>query len=424
MAPMTRGMYNYHSFFTDHVAPILGGSLFFCCLPFVAFSIIMCTIWDYLDKHYIKLIEFLQQSKQANKFYESCNKYVKYPSDNFLVPLAIWLGVGLPSILIIFGVINNRYIACNSIDTCWNNDDGIINNPFLYFMILALVYDVIRIGPMYANFAYVYAMCHKEAHCMGNTYSFKKHFYVFNYWIGCFHGVLPGTFTLSHINNHHKYNNDQMDLISTGGYRRDSFHSFMRYMFIWFHYASNISTFYSFYWESKDETNKQRYKAAKNLKILFVETVYYILFVLFWIYLFGFPYAFVTIIYPFFEGNILLAEVNYTWHMFIDRDLKNGEYIESTTILNGQQFIFNEEYHVVHHQYPGLHWPLYPKMYEKHKENYDIVFQNENIFVLGFTGIFRDYDGLVKLVKNPKFNEKGENITAQILKYRMQTTIW
>ena len=42
--------------------------------------------------------------------------------------------------------------------------------------------------------------------------------------------------------------------------------------------------------------------------------------------------------------------------MFIE---ENNEYINSTTILNGQNFIFSEEYHVVHHQNAGLHHNKY-----------------------------------------------------------------
>ena len=216
-----------------------------------------------------------------------------------------------------------------------------------------------------------------------------------------------------------------MDVISSAGYKRDSFWSFMRYVWVFFLYATNISSFYQFYYESRDETIgiKLQKKAQEHFMILIYETIYYILFVLFFNYLFGFPFTFVTIIYPFLEGNILLAEIGYTWHIFIESD-KYDEYIESTTILNGQQFIFNEEYHVVHHQAPGLHWAFYPEMYKKHLDKYDIIFKNENIFVFGFTCIFADYKALLKMVVNPKFNEKGENITEQILRHRLQTTLW
>ena len=81
-----------------------------------------------------------------------------------------------------------------------------------FSLALAFVYNVVRIGPHFMNFAYVYTLCHKEGHSrvgmwrapystlLGN---------VFNYYIGLFYGVLPSTFAVGHTRNHHTYNNEQ-----------------------------------------------------------------------------------------------------------------------------------------------------------------------------------------------------------------------
>ena len=73
---------------------------------------------------------------------------------------------------------------------------------------------------------------------------------IYNYWIGLFHGVLPGTFTYTHIYNHHKHNNNILDIYSTAGYPRDSIINYMRYIVVWFFYATNISTLH-YFWTSK-----------------------------------------------------------------------------------------------------------------------------------------------------------------------------
>ena len=65
--------------------------------------------------------------------------------------------------------------------------------------------------------------------------------YFFNHWVGMFHGVAPGTFTWSHVYNHHKYDNDERDVYSTAFRPRDSFSAWVRYLPEWFAYASNIS---------------------------------------------------------------------------------------------------------------------------------------------------------------------------------------
>ena len=115
------------------------------------------------------------------------------------------------------------------------------------------------------------------------------------------------------------------------------------------------------------------------------------------------------------EGNILLAVVNFTWHMFLE---EGNEYVNSTTIEEGTEFIFSEEYHVVHHQAPGYHHTRYRAHYEKHRPKYDLVFEKCNLFELGFTAIFRNYERLRGFVKDPTPE------TIDILKRRLRCTWW
>ena len=103
--------------------------------------------------------------------------------------------------------------------------------------------------------------------------------------------------------------------------------------------------------------------------------------------------------------------------MFIEGD---NDFVNSTTIENGEDFIFSEEYHVVHHQSPGFHHTRYREEFEKKVKQgkYDIVFQDVNIFELAFTGIFRNYERLAGMVKDPKPD------CAEVLKRRLRETIW
>ena len=404
--------------------PVLGSIIFFGFLPFVAFSIIACTLWDYVDRNYLKFVWFLQEHPKAREWYNIFNRFVRHPHDNFLVPLTFWLGVVLPGILVLFGIINNN-IGCTTFDTCTNNNN---DSKLYYFLLLVVSYDVLRIGPMYINFAYAYAGAHKEAHHLGNIFTFSKHFYPMNYWIGFFHGLAPGTFTTTHLQSHHRYNNDIFDVHSTVGYPRDSFYPISildEICRVFFFYSSNISGLWSLYYESQDETRniKQRIKSKEYFNYLILESISYIVFIIIWAYLFGWPFTFATIIYPFWEANILLSLISYCWHLFYEKNEAN-EFIESTTILNGKNFIFNEEYHVVHHQFPGLHWSKYPAMYKKYLPKYDIIFKDNNIFVFGFTCILGNYEKLREMVVKPVLNDKGEDITIDILKRRLRTTLW
>ena len=231
---------------------------------------------------------------------------------------------------------------------------------------------------------------------------------------GPFFGIVPGTFTHSHILNHHRYHNGISDVYSTAGYPRDSIVSFCRYICIWFLYASNVSTLIHFIQEG-------RLLAACELALA---TLYYVAIVTV-LWLISPLWALVSIGWAFVEGNVLLAMVNWVWHMSVDEGMTPE--VVSTTIVRGQEFIFSEEYHAVHHASPGLHWSRYGEMYKsgKDKGSYAraVIFQDCNLFVLWGAVVFKDYDLIQKLVHDPDGELKDIDV-KELVKSRLQRTIW
>merc|ERR1711988_1883637 len=67
-------------------------------------------------------------------------------------------------------------------------------------------------------------------------------------------------------------------------------------------------------------------------------------------------FATAYLLYPFLENVVLLACVNWSWHAFNNPNDPEDEYVGSVTILDGPINVLNEDFHVVHHQYPGEHW--------------------------------------------------------------------
>jgi len=277
------------------------------------------------------------------------------------------------------------------------------------------------IGPMYMNFMFVYVMCHKEGHNFGNLFAkkFNGHApfglkYVFNHWAGMFHGVLPGTFTYSHLYNHHKYDNDERDIYSTAYRTRDTFTSWVCYLPEWFGYASNLTSLRAF-------VQEKRWSAVIGTTL---STLYYCAFVGTCWYIHP-TFTLFTLVYAFVEGNILLSIVNYVWHGFIDPNDPSNDYVNSTTVVEGLNFTLGEEYHVVHHQYAGAHWTRHPELYLKHMEKYkDCVptaFYKENIgFIFGYM-ITQDYAKLAEIYYQPFWPKGMTNIEMQeILKERLQ----
>ena len=86
------------------------------------------------------------------------------------------------------------------------------------------------------------------------------------------------------------------------------------------------------------------------------------------------------------------------WHAFLDPDDVENEYVQSITILGGTINVLNEDSHVVHHQYPGMHWTSHGKLLTKHTEGYKqrvgSVFYGTHTFEMLALILMADYDKL------------------------------
>lgn len=371
------GLVNCHNVLTDMIFPVIGCILFISIIPLLASQIGVSVIWGRL----------LHPAWLKVPHLRFTSRLVSSALDTDFSGRVIWMGFIQPYIW---------YCIYNTYSDWW---------------ITIAANNILHIGPLYINFAHAYTICHMEAHQKYKLFlnSSRHPFaYIFNGWIGLWYGVLPGTFTHSHIHNHHRYNNSISDLYSTAGYPRDSIWNWMRYLVVWFLYATNISTVYDFWQRGM----------AKHLCSVLIGTFYYIAFVYSCCMITSTWYILWTVVWAFVEGNALLSVVNLVWHMFLD---ENGdEFVGSTTIVNGTEFIFSEEYHAVHHKYPGIHHSQYKSAYQQDcdKNKYSIVFENVNIFELGFTAMLRDYEHLKSMVKDPKPD------TVETLKRRLRCTFW
>jgi len=361
--------------------------------PFIVCQVAACTAWQWLDKHTINMVAAC--SKFSEWATPKLGHLTKHPADGFVVPILVWLGVFLPAYFFY-----EFYLAV-TVGFSWKR---------------IAIYNLIRIGPQYANFMNLYVLAHYESHNFGSL--FKKRYpylkYVFNHYAGIFHGVLGGTFTYSHIYNHHRYDNDERDVYSTAFFKRDEFVSWVKYLYTWFAYASNLSTIISFLGEG-------RYYWAAMCTLC---TVAYCAVVAAIAYIHPL-FALTTLVYAFVEGNILLCAVNYVWHAFIDPEDPSNDYVNSTTVIEGVDFTLGEEMHVVHHQYAGVHWTKKTAMYEKHLPEYKAclpsIFYKVNIFEIFGMIVSKNYMKLAEIYHKP-FIPKGmtQEQLAEVLKKRLQ----
>jgi len=370
--------------------------------PYVALQIIMCSSWEWLDKHSLNGIKAAAWC--SSKISPYFRRFVRHPADGFMMTTLLWLGVCLPAYF--FYELQHA-----------------MAHGFVWQRVL--LYNLVRIGPQYMNFMYVYVMCHKEGHSHVGLFAKPYHAALqraFNLWVGMFHGVVPGTFMYSHTYNHHRYDNTQRDDITCGDRARDDWNNYVRYIPRWFAYATNVSTVRRFFFVPDE---KGEFRTLMGFKTV-CGSLYYVAFIAFFFRLQP-AFALATLLYPLIEANILLSIVNFVWHAFMDPADPTNDYVVSTTIIEGLNFTLKEEYHVVHHQYAGVHWTKHPELFEKHKADYKkykgTLFHKQNLFEIFGMMVSKDYEKLASFWYGEFVGLKmAPQEVAAMLKERLQYT--
>lgn len=389
---------------TEHVSFWCGVVLMVTIVPLVASVVLATVVWEASDRlfHGPELSGLTMKiARWVNSATHGFNsKLTKRPEDSFVVNALILLGIAVPAL-------------------CFYNLYYTLAFGFSWKMMYA--YHVLRLGPYFMNFAYAYTMCHKECHARLGLFNDPYNAYLrnlFNWWVGLFYGVMPSSFSYGHSINHHLYNNGPLDVLSTADKPRDEFKNFVAYVPRFLLYAVNVSTVYQFLLDKKPVI------AAKMV----FGTLYWAAFVA----AIGFlspMFALCYLLYPLFENIVLLAVINWVWHGFVDPDDPEDTYVNSVTILEGAVNVLEEDYHVVHHQYPGEHWTNHVERYQKHiksgeyKSHEATCFRKTHVFELFFLMILRDYKQLT--AKWVDYSEKlsQEEITA-LIQARLRAVWW
>mmetsp|Transcript_38503 Transcript_38503/g.61036 ORF Transcript_38503/g.61036 Transcript_38503/m.61036 type:complete len:518 (-) Transcript_38503:52-1605(-) len=386
------------------IAFFLGSIMLLVLVPIVGFIVGLTVLWDFLDR--------VGQGRPQDGLVMMTARFInrvtgplwgsmmRNKEDGFIVNVIILLGVCVPSLFFY----------------CLKN-----NMEYGFSPVLCLLYHVLRLGPYFMQFAYCYTLCHKEGH---SRLGFFKNSVInmmfrntFNWWVGLFYGVVPSTFAAGHSINHHKYNNGPLDVVSISDKPRDNFSNFVEFLPRFLLYAINVSTLRQFIYQ-KD------YKVAARM---FTGTLYYLI----WLGCFWRLSPLFTICYLIFpagENILLLACIQWCWHGFVDERDPENPYVGSITILGGPIDVMSEDYHVVHHQYPGAHWASHEARFKKHKEEYgsreSAVFEQTHAFEMFFLIILKEYRQMAE--KYIDYSGKYDTVEKKekMIKTRLQACWW
>jgi len=224
-----------------------------------------------------------------------------------------------------------------------------------------VMYHLIRVGPRLQTFAHIHTLTHKEGHCHRGF--FRGPFQIFNcfteWWVGPFYGVVPWNYYIAHMKIHHRWHNDVDDVHTNLDLDRTNPLSFFVYVPRFTLYWTGVTPLVLFI---------KRGEGALIGKLLSGMIAYYgIAALLLWQYPF---FCMVYWLFPHMEACVLLCAISYLWHAFVEESDPGNQYVNSVTILEGHDNVWNEDYHVVHHHAPNVHWTEMPAHFEKNKEHY------------------------------------------------------
>lgn len=224
-----------------------------------------------------------------------------------------------------------------------------------------LLYHSLRLMPRYRLFAYLHVLLHKEGHTPRGFFKAEwANFGVMHWFTGLFYGGVPYSYAMAHNKIHHAFDNDLDDVHTNLDLDRSRWQSFIYYL-----------PRFALYWSGVSPAAKFAFRGQWEFfnKMVLGMAVYYSLWALSFKYL-GIAFTIYYVMFPYIESVTFFGGISYLWHAWCEPEDINNPYIDSVTILEGQDNIFNEDFHVVHHTKPLAHWTEYPALYEENKEMY------------------------------------------------------
>jgi beta-carotene hydroxylase len=170
-----------------------------------------------------------------------------------------------------------------------------------------------------------------------------------DYWITIFYGFPAFAWIPTHNNNHHKFNNRMGDYTLTYRYTEgNNFFTLVSY--------PSISGFFQQkpirdYLGNLRKTNVPKFLLAVSQYVA-VAVVYAVALYIDW------QKAVLFIIIPNQVSLFAVLIFNYVQHVHADEESRWNHSRNFTGLLNAM--LFNNGYHTIHHEHPGIHWSKTP----------------------------------------------------------------
>lgn len=230
---------------------------------------------------------------------------------------------------------------------------------------LVVLYYFIWVGPGGRSMGTAWTFAHREGHLsrgrMYRPWLGDRIGNFFENWLGVFYGNVPYNFSIAHTLLHHRLDSGKGDPVYLWDLDRTRFSDLMLYQWRYLRHMSGIASLVEFRRESGAHPAVERARARlrRGMAIYWIWVPFGILALLIGTgssVASALLFLFLVYLQPLFAMSTFISLITIGQHAFLEFDQAGGhiKHVTSTTILDGVDDSFGEDYHLAHHMHPAM----------------------------------------------------------------------
>ena len=276
---------------------------------------------------------------------------------------------------------------------------------------LVVLYYFIWVGPGGRGMATAWTLAHREGHLPGGRmyrpWLGGRIGNCFENWLGVFYGVVPYSFSTGHVLMHHRFDSGKGDPIYLWDIDRTDFGDLMLYQWRFLLYMSGVASLIEFRREAgvHPAVDRARARLRRGMAIYWIGVPSGILALLIGTgssVASALLFLFLVWLQPLFAMSTFLSIINIGQHGFLEFDEagRHVKHVTSTTIIDGLDDSFGEDYHVAHHYFPGVNHDALPEHVARERSHWarcdGAVFKNTTFVEIATMMVLGQYDRLIR----------------------------
>ena len=291
---------------------------------------------------------------------------------------------------------------------------------------LVVLYYFVWVGPGGRCMATAWTFAHREGHLSGGR--------IYRPWLGdrignffenrlgVFYGTVPYNFSETHTLTHHRFDSGTGDPVYLWDIDRTRFGDAMLFHWRFFLYMTGISGLVEFRRESgvNSAVDRARAKLGRGMAIYWIWVPSGILALLIGTgssVASALLFLFFVCLQPLFAMSTFLSLISVGQHVFLefDEEGQHVKHVTSTTILNGVDDSFGEDFHLAHHPFPAMAHDRLPEHVARERSEWarcnGAVIRKTTFFEIAIMIHLGQFD---RLIRNHYVDFSGEGTVEEL----------